>query len=187
MHNAGSFGAVPSGASRRVIAPLQSCICSGTGLKFQHRDQQGHNRTVPARDPCSAMAPNDEKPSAASPPSVAPPPPPPDHGGKPPVYETFPGSKPGDRNGTAPAAPAPQPGHKRPTISEAAQTIKIDDWAKIHMIPCAREGFMTGIAAGFLVGGGRFVAGCEWPGLYTPLICESPRPMLYNSRNVSPC
>lgn len=130
------------------------------------------------------MAQHDEKSPAGAPSSGAAPPS--DHGGKPQVYETFPGSKPEDHNGTPSTAPAPQPGNKRPTISEAAQTIKRDDWTKIHMIPCAREGFMTGIAAGFLVGGGRYVAGCEWPGLYTPLNFELLYPMLCNGRNMLP-
>ncbi|KAK8038287.1 hypothetical protein PG994_015054 [Apiospora phragmitis] len=107
------------------------------------------------------------------PPAVRSPPPgataPPDHVNQPQVYEIFHGSKPEDRDGSiSTAAPAdanaaPQTeaggGNKRPTVSEGLKTIKRDDWFKIHQIPCAREGFMTGIATGFVTGSGRLIAG----------------------------
>lgn len=47
----------------------------------------------------------------------------------------------------------------RPTISEAAGTIKTEDFANIATYPCARTGFLQGIGAGFGMGGLRFVVG----------------------------
>ncbi|KAK8111110.1 uncharacterized protein PG998_007567 [Apiospora kogelbergensis] len=89
----------------------------------------------------------------------------PDHVDQPQVYEIFHGSKPEDRDGsisTASSNAAPQTqegGGKRPTVSEGFKTIKKDDWYRIHQIPCAREGFMTGIVTGFVTGSGRLIAG----------------------------
>ncbi|KAK6834778.1 ribosomal protein YmL8 [Apiospora arundinis] len=104
------------------------------------------------------------------PPAVRNPPPgataPPDHVNQPQVYEIFHGSKPEDRDGsistTGSNAATPQAqegGNKRPTVSEGFKTIKKDDWFRIHQIPCAREGFMTGIVTGFVTGSGRLIAG----------------------------
>ncbi|KAK7966841.1 uncharacterized protein PG986_001118 [Apiospora aurea] len=107
------------------------------------------------------------------PPAVRSPPPgataPPDHVNQPQAYEIFHGSKPEDRDGSisttaasASANAAPQTegtGNKRPTVSDGFKTIKRDDWFRIHQIPCAREGFMTGIVTGFVTGSGRLIAG----------------------------
>ena len=45
----------------------------------------------------------------------------------------------------------------RPTISEAVSMIKKDDFTNVANTPCARQGFLTGIASGAGVGGLRFV------------------------------
>ena len=45
----------------------------------------------------------------------------------------------------------------RPTISEAVSMIKADDFTNVHNTPCARQGFLTGIAAGAGVGALKFV------------------------------
>jgi cytochrome c oxidase assembly protein subunit 20 len=45
----------------------------------------------------------------------------------------------------------------RPTISEAVSMIKKDDFANVANTPCARQGFITGIASGAGIGGLRFV------------------------------
>ena len=45
----------------------------------------------------------------------------------------------------------------RPTISEAVSMIKKDDFANIANTPCARQGFITGIASGAGIGGLRSV------------------------------
>ncbi|EWG43067.1 hypothetical protein FVEG_04698 [Fusarium verticillioides 7600] len=49
------------------------------------------------------------------------------------------------------------PTNNRPTISEAVSMIKKDDFANVANTPCARQGFITGIASGAGVGGLRFV------------------------------
>lgn len=87
---------------------------------------------------------------------------PPDHVGKAQVYEIFHGSKPEDRDGTISKTPSDeQQNARRPTITDGFKTIKSDDWLKVHQIPCARQGFMTGIGAGFVVGMGRYLTGGE--------------------------
>ncbi|KAJ4170552.1 hypothetical protein NW754_006692 [Fusarium falciforme] len=47
--------------------------------------------------------------------------------------------------------------NSRPTISEAVSMIKKDDFANVANTPCARQGFITGIASGAGIGGLRFV------------------------------
>ncbi|KAM0238931.1 hypothetical protein ACHAP5_008507 [Fusarium lateritium] len=49
------------------------------------------------------------------------------------------------------------PTNNRPTISEAMSMIKKDDFTNVANTPCARQGFITGIASGAGVGGLRFV------------------------------
>ena len=83
-------------------------------------------------------------------------------------------SNPGDGSGN-PGAPQ-DPNHKtvnvwskpiteqdatgsQPTISEAVSTIKPEDFANIGNTPCARNSLLTGIGAGFGLGGLRFVLG----------------------------
>ncbi|KAK9781636.1 hypothetical protein SCAR479_01507 [Seiridium cardinale] len=89
---------------------------------------------------------------------------PPDHVDKPHVYEIFPGSKPEDRDGTLSNVPSDeQQPARRPTISDGIKTIKSEDFLKVHEIPCARQGLMTGIGAGFVVGFGRYLTGARIP------------------------
>lgn len=57
-------------------------------------------------------------------------------------------SKPIDQNATTSAPP---------TISDAVSMIKPEDFTKIAETPCARNGFLMGIASGFGVGGLRFI------------------------------
>ncbi|KAF5678945.1 Cox20 FAM36A [Fusarium denticulatum] len=47
------------------------------------------------------------------------------------------------------------PTNNRPTISEAVSMIKKDDFANVANTPCARQGFITGIASGAGIGGLR--------------------------------
>lgn len=88
---------------------------------------------------------------------------PPEHVNKPQVYEIFHGSKPEDRDGTLSNTPTEegQAPYKRATISDGFKTIKSEDFLKVHQIPCARQGWMTGIGAGFVVGMGRYLVGGE--------------------------
>ncbi|KAI1274220.1 hypothetical protein F5Y07DRAFT_401510 [Xylaria sp. FL0933] len=92
-----------------------------------------------------------------TPPRLRGPPPgatePPDHVKKPQIYEVFHGP-----TASAEGQPTKQP---RPTIKEGFQSIKSDDFLKLHHIPCAREGLMTGIGAGAVVGTGRYFTGAR--------------------------
>ncbi|KAF5606747.1 Cox20 FAM36A [Fusarium subglutinans] len=47
------------------------------------------------------------------------------------------------------------PTNTRPTISEAVSMIKKDDFTNVANTPCARQGFITGIASGAGIGGLR--------------------------------
>ncbi|POR36139.1 Cytochrome c oxidase protein 20, mitochondrial [Tolypocladium paradoxum] len=45
----------------------------------------------------------------------------------------------------------------RPTITDAVSMIKKEDFANVASTPCARQGFLTGIASGAGLGGLKFV------------------------------
>ncbi|KAI1333308.1 hypothetical protein F5Y16DRAFT_9557 [Xylariaceae sp. FL0255] len=47
----------------------------------------------------------------------------------------------------------------RPTFLEGIQSIRFDDFWKILQIPCAREGFLTGIGSGVAIGAVRYLVG----------------------------
>lgn len=47
--------------------------------------------------------------------------------------------------------------NRQPSVSEAVSMIKTDDFKNVANTPCARNGFLTGIASGFGVGGLRFI------------------------------
>ncbi|KAL9031084.1 MAG: hypothetical protein Q9196_000847 [Gyalolechia fulgens] len=47
-------------------------------------------------------------------------------------------------------------------VTDALKTIKIDDFKEVHRKPCTREGFLTGIGAGFGIGGIRAILGGTW-------------------------
>ncbi|KAI0968380.1 hypothetical protein F4678DRAFT_198788 [Xylaria arbuscula] len=105
-----------------------------------------------------------------TPPKLRGPPPgatePPDHVKKPQVYEIFHGSTTPERSnlGASPGGTEEQPGRQpRPTIKEGFQSIKSDDFLKLHHIPCARDGLMTGIGAGAAIGAGRYFTGAKAP------------------------
>ncbi|KAI0129158.1 hypothetical protein BJ170DRAFT_362103 [Xylariales sp. AK1849] len=88
---------------------------------------------------------------------------PPDHVSGPQVYEIFHGSKPEDRDGGLSTTPDSQKRPARPTITDAAKSIKSEDWLEVGQIPCARQGWMTGIGAGAVVGAGRYIMGARIP------------------------
>ncbi|KAI5467078.1 hypothetical protein BGZ63DRAFT_346105 [Mariannaea sp. PMI_226] len=54
-------------------------------------------------------------------------------------------------------SPSAQNPNERPTISGAVSMIKKEDFANIASTPCARQGFLTGIASGAGLGGLHFV------------------------------
>lgn len=49
--------------------------------------------------------------------------------------------------------------NKRATVGEAVQTIKPEDFLKVHQTPCARDGLLAFIVGGTGVGGLRYVFG----------------------------
>ncbi|KAI0516943.1 hypothetical protein F5B22DRAFT_646288 [Xylaria bambusicola] len=108
-----------------------------------------------------------------TPPNLRGPPPgatePPDHVKKPQIYEVFHPSTSLDRSDIASASPAGtstegQPNRQpRPTFKDGIESIKSDDFLKVHHIPCAREGLMTGIGAGAVLGMGRYFTGARAP------------------------
>ncbi|KAK7757346.1 hypothetical protein SLS62_000358 [Diatrype stigma] len=107
------------------------------------------------------------------PPGVRGPPPgagaePPEHVKKPQVYEIFHGSSnPESQDGVPTSRPeggeTQQPPAARPTLKDGIQTIKPDDFFSVHKIPCARQGLLTGIGAGAVVGAGRYIFGARIP------------------------
>ena len=62
--------------------------------------------------------------------------------------QSLPGQEQQDGSGTPNA---------RPTISDAVSMIKTEDFATVATTPCARQGFLTGIASGAGLGGLKFV------------------------------
>ncbi|KAI3325781.1 hypothetical protein HD806DRAFT_456758 [Xylariaceae sp. AK1471] len=106
-----------------------------------------------------------------TPPKLRGPPPgatePPEHVKQPQIYEIFHGATTTEGNqpaGASGAATEGQPNKpSRPTLKEGVQSIKSDDFLRIHQIPCAREGLMTGIGAGAVMGMGRYIVGARAP------------------------
>ncbi|TGJ84576.1 hypothetical protein E0Z10_g4213 [Xylaria hypoxylon] len=106
-----------------------------------------------------------------TPPRLRGPPPgatePPDHVKKPQIYEIFHGSTTPERSelgSVSSAGPEGQPNKTpKPTFKDGVQSIKSNDFLRIHQIPCAREGLMTGIGAGAAVGMGRYFVGARAP------------------------
>ncbi|KAI1359792.1 hypothetical protein F5Y08DRAFT_344339 [Xylaria arbuscula] len=109
-----------------------------------------------------------------TPPRLRGPPPgatePPDHVNKPQIYEIFHGSSTSSDRSNLPSASPGEPATEgqagrqpRPTLKEGFESIKSDDFLKVHQIPCAREGLMTGMGAGAVVGAGRYFTGAKAP------------------------
>ncbi|KAI0409200.1 hypothetical protein F4802DRAFT_239949 [Xylaria palmicola] len=108
-----------------------------------------------------------------TPPKLRGPPPgatePPDHVKQPQIYEIFNSSTTPERSHLADAPPSAgadgqqPPGPPRLTFRDGVDSIKSGDFFNIHKLPCAREGFMTGMGAGTVVGIGRYLTGAKAP------------------------
>lgn len=61
-------------------------------------------------------------------------------------------SLPGQQQQDGPGTPS-----TRPTITDAVSMIKKEDFANVASTPCARQGFLAGIASGAGLGGLKFV------------------------------
>ncbi|KAI0397562.1 hypothetical protein F5Y17DRAFT_348584 [Xylariaceae sp. FL0594] len=108
-----------------------------------------------------------------NPPKLRGPPPgatePPEHVKEPHIYEIFQPSS--DPERPLPASPQntladgqARPAHPRnPTLKDGFESIKREDFLKLHQIPCAREGLLTGIGAGAVTGVGRYLTGAKAP------------------------
>ncbi|KAI1424232.1 hypothetical protein F5Y12DRAFT_467814 [Xylaria sp. FL1777] len=97
---------------------------------------------------------DDTPPKLRGPPPGATEPPDQFHGSTTPERSSLAGASPGGTEGQ----PTREP---RPTFKEGVRSIKSDDFFKIHHIPCAREGLMTGIGGGAVVGVGRYLTGAR--------------------------
>lgn len=93
---------------------------------------------------------------------------PPPGAAEPPVYEVFHGDNQQTDNAQNPndnpqttTTTAPNANATPPTLKDTIQSIKADDFLNVHRIPCARQGFLTGIGAGAVVGMGRYMFGGE--------------------------
>ncbi|KAM3081738.1 hypothetical protein ACMFMG_005184 [Clarireedia jacksonii] len=50
-----------------------------------------------------------------------------------------------------------------PSLGEAIKTVRLGDFKQVHMYPCTRESFLTGIGGGFAMGGLRAIFGAPIP------------------------
>ncbi|KAI0471420.1 hypothetical protein F4859DRAFT_515636 [Xylaria cf. heliscus] len=111
---------------------------------------------------------DDEPPKLRGPPPGATEPP--DHVKQPQIYEIFNSSTTPERShitedaaSTAASTEGQQGRPSRPTFKDGVQSIKSEDFLKLHQIPCAREGLLTGIGAGTVIGAGRYLVGANTP------------------------
>lgn len=64
---------------------------------------------------------------------------------------------------------SPQPTSQAPnasgriTVGDAAKSIKAGDFLKVHQYPCSREGLLTGIGGGSVIGVVRYIVGASIP------------------------
>lgn len=86
---------------------------------------------------------------------------PPDHVGQPKIYEVFDGTPASTANGLPEGFGQNTAGRRPPNVSltEAAKTVRAEDFKNIHNYPCVREALLTSIGGGFAVGGTRMLFG----------------------------
>ncbi|KAL8942460.1 MAG: hypothetical protein Q9216_001660 [Gyalolechia sp. 2 TL-2023] len=80
------------------------------------------------------------------------------------TYDTFDYPATADNKNTLPGSKG-QHTYGPPTsagLTDALKSIKMDDFKEVHKKPCTREGFLTGIGAGFGIGGIRAILGGIW-------------------------
>lgn len=58
---------------------------------------------------------------------------------------------------------SPQPPRQAASVSDAVKSIKASDFLTVYQVPCARQGFLTGIGGGAAVGGLRYILGASIP------------------------
>ncbi|CAK7210326.1 hypothetical protein SBRCBS47491_000740 [Sporothrix bragantina] len=57
----------------------------------------------------------------------------------------------------------PKPSSQRASVSDAVKSIKASDFLTVYQVPCARQGFLTGIGGGAVVGALRYILGANVP------------------------
>jgi cytochrome c oxidase assembly protein subunit 20 len=74
------------------------------------------------------------------------------------TYETF---TPGTANALPAGAGQNTAGDRKeaPSLAQALHTVRLGDFAQVHMYPCARESLLMGIGGGFGIGGVRALLG----------------------------
>lgn len=87
---------------------------------------------------------------------------PPEHVKNAKVYEVFPANANALPEGSGQNT-AGRP--ENPNLTDAVKTVRIQDFAQVHMYPCVRESLLTGIGGGFGMGFFRAI----WGGMYLPL------------------
>ncbi|RDW63965.1 cytochrome c oxidase protein 20 [Coleophoma crateriformis] len=90
----------------------------------------------------------------------------PDHVKNPKTYEVFNASSPPPNANALPAGSGLNTAGSRqeiPTLGDAIKTVRLEDFAQVHMYPCVRESLLTGIGGGFAMGGVRALLGAHIP------------------------
>lgn len=59
---------------------------------------------------------------------------------------------------SVPLPPGVDP-NARATVGEAVKTIKPEDFTRVHLAPCTRDGLLTGLGTGSVLGFMRYIAG----------------------------
>jgi cytochrome c oxidase assembly protein subunit 20 len=54
---------------------------------------------------------------------------------------------------------------KQATVFDAIKAIKLEDFTKVHQLPCVRDALLFGIGSGFTLGGGRLIFGGTYSSL----------------------
>jgi len=56
---------------------------------------------------------------------------------------------------------------KQATVFDAIKAIKLEDFTKVHQLPCVRDALLFGIGSGFTLGGGRLIFGATmWKSMH---------------------
>ena len=77
------------------------------------------------------------------------------------IYETFNVSTPPENANALPGGSANTAGGRPREVGiiDALKTVKLEEFAEVHKKPCVRDALLTGIGAGFGVGGIRGILG----------------------------
>ncbi|CAK7214022.1 hypothetical protein SCUCBS95973_002001 [Sporothrix curviconia] len=69
-----------------------------------------------------------------------------------------------DQSSSSSSSAPTKPSHQqRASVSDAVKSIKASDFLTVYQVPCARQGFLTGIGGGAVVGALRYILGASVP------------------------